>query len=245
MAPTLILIRHAEGIHNVQRDFTIHDPPLTTLGLDTQCADLSTALQSHPLAPKISLVVTSPLTRTLQTATSLTFLTSRGVPIIALPFLQETTINNIDIGRPASLLASEFPGVDFSLVEKDPIWPRKEGIYAFEYEALTERGKLARKWLKERKEEVIAVVGHDGFMRVGLCGKKFGNADFRIFEFEEGDRLELVEWESTEKNGGELGTCPKGKFGWLPNDFKYMPNPPSEDVIRAELAETERLAGSS
>ncbi|PMD31988.1 phosphoglycerate mutase-like protein [Hyaloscypha variabilis F] len=241
MPPTLILIRHAEGIHN----FTVHDPPLTSLGLEIQCAALSAALKSHPLAPKISLIVTSPLTRTLQTTTSLSFLTSRGVPIIALPFLQETTNNNIDIGTPASILSKTFPSVDFSLVEKDEIWPRKEGLYAYQYEALIERGKVARNWLKERKEEVIAVVGHDGFLRVGLCGKKFGNADFRIFEFEEGEGDQLVEWESTEKNGGVLGTCPKGSFGWVESDFKYMPHPPSEDVIRAELAETERMAGSS
>jgi len=99
--------------------------------------------------------------------------------------------------------------------------------------------------LKKRKEEVIAVVGHDGFLRVGLCGKKFGNADFRIFEFEEGEGDQLVEWESTEKNGGGLGTCPKGRFGWVESDFKYMPHLPSEDVIRTELAETERMASSS
>jgi len=35
--------------------------------------------------------------------------------------------------------------------------------------------------------------------------------------------LGLVEWKSTEEKGGGLGTSPKGHFGWLPNDFKYMP----------------------
>ena len=39
----------------------------------------------------------------------------------------------------------------------------------------------------------------------------------------EGEGLGLVEWESTEENGGGLGACPKGQFRWLPNDFKYMP----------------------
>jgi broad specificity phosphatase PhoE len=87
---------------------------------------------------------------------------------------------------------------------------------------LTERGSVARKWLKERKEKVVAVVSHDGFMRVGICQKKFGNADYRIFEFNE-DGLGLMEWESTEQSGGGLRTCPPGHFGWLPNDFKYMP----------------------
>jgi hypothetical protein len=157
---------------------------------------------------------------------------------------QETTNNNIDIGRPVSLLASEFPGVDFSEVVKDDVWPRKEGLYAYSYESLIERGKAARTWLKARPEKVIAVVSHGGFMRLGICGKRFGNADFRVSEFEEGEGLGVVEWESTENKGGELGSCPKGHFGWLPNDFKYMPYPPSNDVVQDELAKTERLATS-
>ena len=108
----------------------------------------------------------------------------------------------------------------------DPVFPAKEGLYEFSQEALTQRGMVARKWLRERKEMVVAVVGHDGFMRLGICQRKFGNADFRIFEFE-GKGLGLVEWELTEQAGGGLGTCPKGTFGWLPNDFKYMPKKPA------------------
>ena len=138
-----------------------------------------------------------------------------------------------------------FPHVDFSLVEQDQIWPKKEGLYAYSYESLIERGRVARRWLKARPEKVIAVVGHDGFLRVGICGKKFGNADFRIFEFESGeDGLELIEWKSTEENGGGLGTCPKGVVGWLPSDFKYMPSKPSEEVMQTELAKTARLSSS-
>jgi broad specificity phosphatase PhoE len=144
----------------------------------------------------------------------------RGVHAIASAEWQENTVNNIDIGRPISELEKEFPLIDWSLI--DPVFPAKEGLYAFSQEALTERGSVARKLLKERKEKVVAVVSHDGFMRVGICQRKFGNADHRIFEFEE-DGLGLVEWESTEQSGGGLGTCPRGHFGWLPNDFKYMP----------------------
>jgi len=63
----------------------------------------------------------------------------------------------------------------------------------------------------------------------------------------EGEGLGLVEWESTEENGGGLGACPKGQFRWLPNDFKYMPaaERPSGAVMKAELAETGRLSSSS
>jgi len=171
--------------------------------------------------------------RTLQTAeASLGWLMKRGVPAIARAEWQENTANNIDIGRPVSELMNEFPDFDFSTV--DPVFPRKEGLYEFSLEGLTERGVHARKWLRERKEKVIAVVSHDGFMRVGVSHKKFGNADFRIFEFEEEGQgkhgLELIEWGDTEDNGGGLGTCPKGTFGWLPNDFKYMPKPPPPEI---------------
>ena len=46
----------------------------------------------------------------------------------------------------------------------DPVFPAKEGLYAFSQEALTARRIAARKWLKERKERLVAVVSHDGFM---------------------------------------------------------------------------------
>lgn len=179
--------------------------------------------------------------RTLQTAeASLGWLMERGVPAIALAEWQENTVNNIDIGRPVSELKKEYPNFDFSVV--DPIFPAKEGLYEFSLEGLTERGIMAKKWLRERKEKVIAVVSHDGFMRVGISQKKFGNADYRIFEFgkEEDDGeegLKLVEWETTEKNGGGRGLSPKGTFGWLPHDFKYMPKPPPRSVQAQYLGE--------
>lgn len=170
--------------------------------------------------------------RTLQTAErALGWLIERGVPAIALAEFQENTVNNIDIGRPVQELKHEFPLFDFSLV--DPVFPSKEGLYEFSQEALTARGIAARKWLKERKEKVVIVVSHDGFMRVGICGKKFGNADFRIFEFE-GEGVELVEWEMTESAGGR-GTCPEGRFGWLPSDFKWMPGNRKKE-LEAETA---------
>jgi broad specificity phosphatase PhoE len=178
-------------------------------------------LQGNALAQEVGLVVVSPMRRTLQTAErALGWLMQRGVPAVARAEWQENTVNNIDIGRPVSELEQEFPTFDWSMM--DPLFPAKEGLYEFSEAALTERGIAARKWLKDRKEKVVAVVSHDGFMRVGICGRKFGNADLRVFEFEQ-DGLGLVEWDETEKAGGALGTSPKGRFGWEPNDFKYMP----------------------
>lgn len=159
--------------------------------------------------------------RSLQTTeASLGWLISRGIPVIARAEFQETTTNNIDIGRSLTELKADFSSVN--LEEVDPIWPAKEGLYEFSPEALVQRGLDARRWLKGRKGKVIAVVSHGGFLRVGLCGKKFENADFRVFGFEDGDGTRLVEQELTKPRGG-MGKSPEGDFGWEENDFKYMP----------------------
>ncbi|KAH6663453.1 histidine phosphatase superfamily [Halenospora varia] len=236
MPPALILIRHAEALHNITKDYTTHDPPLTAEGLQ-QCAQLSTYLQENlRLAHKVELIVTSPMQRTLQTTEkALGWLIERGVPVIALAELQETTTNNIDIGRPIPELKKEWPLFDWSSI--DPVFPAKEGIYEFSQEALLKRGEAARKWLRNRPEKVIAVVGHAGFLRIGLCHRKFGNADYRIFEFKDDSegKYELVEWESTEMGGGGMGNSQKGVFGWELHDFKYMPM--NKGKTREELDE--------
>lgn len=173
------------------------------------------------LASKIDLIVVSPMQRTLQTAAhSLSFLTALSVPTIALAELQETSTNMVDVGRPLSELEKEWPEVDWS--HNDPVFPSKEGMYAYSAPALVERRQAARKWLRERGEKVIAVVSHAGFLRVGLCERYFGNADWRVFEFGDGEGEEMVEWELTEGNGGGMGRSFKGVAGWEVSDFKYM-----------------------
>lgn len=67
MAPTLLLIRHAQALHNVSRDYSLSDPVLSKLGHE-QCKKLQEHLQTQqPLASQIEYVVTSPMRRTLQT----------------------------------------------------------------------------------------------------------------------------------------------------------------------------------
>lgn len=71
MPPTIILIRHAQALHNVNKDYSIPDPPLSELGV-SQCSKLRTRLreqvaQGHFDRPE--LIVTSPMRRTLQTTT--------------------------------------------------------------------------------------------------------------------------------------------------------------------------------
>jgi hypothetical protein len=67
MPPTLLLIRHAQALHNVSDDWSIHDPPLSDLGR-AQCAELQESLQASRIANEVELVVVSAMRRTLETA---------------------------------------------------------------------------------------------------------------------------------------------------------------------------------
>lgn len=67
MPPTLLLIRHAQALHNATSDWSIHDPPLSKLG-EEQCKELQESLKNSQIANQVELIVISPMRRTLQTA---------------------------------------------------------------------------------------------------------------------------------------------------------------------------------
>jgi len=65
MTPKVYLVRHAEAVHNMLDDCTIHDPRLTQSGRDA-AAKLNRATEQN-IQQTAELIVTSPLTRALQT----------------------------------------------------------------------------------------------------------------------------------------------------------------------------------
>lgn len=206
------------------RNYDLPDPPLTPFGLGPQCSDLRNFLQNNlALANRIDLIVVSPMVRTIQTAQeSLGWLMEKGVPVILRPEWQENSDKPCDTGTAISTMEKEWPQFDWSSV--DPLYPSKTGLYEFSQEGLTKRGIEARKWLRSRTEKVVVVVSHSGFLRVGVSYRHYENADFRIFDFAEGDGDDdvggrLVEWELTENNGGGLGKSSKGVFGWETQTF--------------------------
>jgi broad specificity phosphatase PhoE len=210
------------------------DPALTELGFGDQCKELAKFLQNDlPLAQKIDLIVISPMRRTLQTAQQgLGWLMERGVPVILRAEWQENSDKPCDTGSPISDMAKEWPQFDWSVV--DPTYPAKVGLYEFSKTGLTQRGIAARKWLRERPEKVIAVVSHSGFLRVGVSYRMYDNADFRIFDFGEGDEEiggKLVEWDLTEQQGGGLGKSLKGYFPMREGDY------PAESEAKVDVGE--------
>lgn len=194
---TLHLVRHAQGFHNVagEKDFKEYlsydylDASLTPLGWE-QVDNLRKHVQASGLSKKIELVITSPLTRTMQTAVGAFGGDGYTDGIDVAPLMVADAANS---GRPAisslncpSFLAVElcrehlgvhpcdkrrskreyeslFPAIDFSLIESDEDTLWKEDIRETNDEVAA-RGMKFLKWLWTRKEKEIAIVSHSGFL---------------------------------------------------------------------------------
>jgi broad specificity phosphatase PhoE len=165
---TIHLVRHAQGYHNLTTaNHHLPDPLLTPLG-ESQCRSLSTIFPFPPSSTSV-VIAASPLKRTIYTAL-LSFaplIRNRGLKIIALPEVQETSDLPCDTGSKIEELHREFKDkpVDLSLVEKvGNSWISKNGPWAPSADAIEKRARSAREWLYQRQEEVAIVVTHGGFL---------------------------------------------------------------------------------
>ncbi|KHN98664.1 Histidine phosphatase superfamily, clade-1 [Metarhizium album ARSEF 1941] len=215
MPPKIVLIRHAQGYHNV--DNNLPDPKLTPLG-ESQCLTLRESLrQRFDAVPAQDVaVVVSPMVRTLQTASlALDWLAAKGVVFEANANWQEVSSDPCDVGTPLALHPA-WPPI-FTFDHLDPVWPDKTSPAATRYApsraAVVERGRRCLEDLYRRPEKLVFVVSHSAFLRAGCVGWWFFNGDYRIFEFEQGARQDgsrrvLVQDESTISGGlGLSRTC--------------------------------------
>jgi broad specificity phosphatase PhoE len=183
------VVRHAQGTHNVNKNYRDEinlDARLTELGR-TQCEKL--AQQESHLS--VDLVVTSPLTRCVQTAlysfpqhVIASSSSSRNVPFVAHESLRETVNFKCDQRRTISEIASEFGEmVDFSVchVDEDYIWKDYEARLGSDYDdhresaelhVVAERGRRFFQWLQGRPEQRVVVCTHSAFLR---CLKSWGH----------------------------------------------------------------------
>lgn len=138
-------------------------------------------------------------------------LSPNPVPVLLSPDWQENSSKPCDTGSPIEVISKDFPQFAFGSV--DPTWPYKgpETKYAYTNEAIYARGRENRRWLRSRKERVIVVVSHAGFMRAGVSHQCYANADYRVFGFkeEEDEDAILVEWPLTKEKGGGMGNSLK------------------------------------
>ncbi|GLT79949.1 hypothetical protein SLA2020_514140 [Shorea laevis] len=196
----LHLVRHAQGTHNVaaeeNRDelmsHDLLDAPLSCLGRQQVC-DLRKDVHERGLFQRIELVITSPMTRTLQTAVgvfgrknlanelddeqstldidktqSAISSTLNCIPILAVELCREKLgVQPCNKRRSISNYKSLFQAVDFSLIESedDNLWTAD---YRESNEEVAARGIKFLKWLWTRKEREIAVVSHGIFLQQTL-----------------------------------------------------------------------------
>ncbi|KAK4067208.1 hypothetical protein Purlil1_13906 [Purpureocillium lilacinum] len=182
MEPIVYLIRHAEAEHNVSKDFSQRDPPLTPLGL-SQAGILAT---TFPDLSSVAIVLTSPLLRALQTALAgfSHIIAGHGVEdspqvdrvkLLIDPDLEEKSDLPCDTGSDRATLAAAFPHLDFSGLDEN--WFAKSGLHAADEASVILRARIAREKLWDitvtLKEEnwntntprAVIVVTHGVFMK--------------------------------------------------------------------------------
>eukprot|EP00775_Hariotina_reticulata_P007810 gene7810-8007_t len=158
------------------RDPLLYDTRLTARGkLGAEAA----AAKVRKLRPEPQLLVVSPLTRALQTAT-LAFGPQLACPVLVEPLLRERLYLSSDVGRHPQELAQEFPEIEFSHLPdvwwhsnspEDPaaVHEEPEDVFDARMEQLYE-------WLQRRPESCIAVVSHWGCLHA-LTGYEFRNCE--------------------------------------------------------------------
>lgn len=194
MAPTIHLVRHAQGYHNLSiENEAIHDPDLTPLG-EEQCAAVRDAFIHHD---KITRLVASPLRRTLHTCVK-AFGEDHLYPILALDILQEVSGSPCDTGSDATKLAEEF-GPRAEVRGLAPNWTDKGPESKFEptLEKLTARARQSRQVIRSllsnmNGDEHIVVVTHGCFLHFltddwyGIPTKSttgWRNCEYRSYQF--------------------------------------------------------------
>ncbi|KAM3544396.1 hypothetical protein ARSEF1564_002644 [Beauveria bassiana] len=196
MAPTIHLVRHAQGFHNLSvENETMHDPDLTPLG-EQQCLDLRSEFPHHAL---VAHLVASPMRRTLWTCIrAFGDGPAAPYPIIALDTLQELSDMPSDTGSPVAALAGEFGSkVDLSRV-RDGLWTDKLGDTPFEptKDKIEARACEARRTLRDiaglQTDKHIVVVSHGAFLHFltdeyqdipSANATSWKNCEYRSYQF--------------------------------------------------------------
>ena len=176
---SVYLLCHGQSTFNAAYALTGIDPYL----IDAQLSELGrqqiAAVSDEVSQLNIELIVTSPLTRCLETATLL--VNDAVPPIVIQPLLRERLFCSCDVGRHPDLLTADFPHLDFSHL--DPVWwyfagIDQQGVSIEPLEQFEQRVADFCLWLSQRPETSILVVGHADFF-AHLIGVKLSNGELR------------------------------------------------------------------
>jgi broad specificity phosphatase PhoE len=171
----MILMRHGQSEFNLhfsatKRDPGIEDPRLTPLGHAQAEAAAHTLRHAG-----IRRIISSPYTRTMQTAAPLA--RALGLPVTITPLVRERFHFVCDVGSPKSRLAADWPGHDFADVE-EVWWPQ----VTEPAEAVLVRAREFRRLSVERADWThTLVVSHWAFI-LALSGQSLENGEWVRFD---------------------------------------------------------------
>lgn len=179
---TITFIRHGQSEFNrhwaaTGMDPRIRDAPLSELGHEQVRAARAAALALEP-----DVVISSPLTRALQTAIGL--FGDGPAPIIVDAAHRERVTNTDDIGSPPAELAARFPLLRFDHL--DPIWwhqgPLDElGVPVEPDDVFHGRVTSFLASLNEVAHPRIVVVGHGTFF-ARILGRHLDNCEIAPYD---------------------------------------------------------------
>lgn len=147
------------------------------------------------LQKEADVIISSPLKRTLQTtylgwAPAIERLGGLK-KVVCLPQAQECNALPCDTGSPREVLEADPEFAVFDLAPLTPDWTSKQGFWAASDEALYNRARYVRQFLRERPEHNIVLVAHGDILRritarpgKGPSTYQWKNAEVRIFEFD-------------------------------------------------------------
>ena len=163
----IVCIRHGESTFNAAHRDTGRDPDHRDARLTPRGQGQARAARAALAAIPFDLVVTSPLTRAIETSAILFGAHPASPKVLVEVLHRECQESSCDVGRAASEIAAEFPHLDVGHLPE--IWWHVEagfeaGGYPVEPRRLFD-GRVAafRDWLRARPERTIAVVGHGTF----------------------------------------------------------------------------------
>ncbi|KAI0972039.1 histidine phosphatase superfamily [Xylaria arbuscula] len=199
MPPRIHVIRHAQALHNVNQDFSHHDPELTELGYQ-QCKAAAKELES---LDKIELILASPLQRTIQTALALfPAYTESNKRITLLPQLQEVGNTRSDTGNSREYLENKYGAVlEYSFITPD--WTEKGGESPYAPRLAEKRARTTRLLIRDiaqryaHRDVNIVVISHGNYLRLLTQDDAFfKNVEMRTYTFDpvssEGNLLETT-----------------------------------------------------
>ena len=180
----IYLIRHGQSEFNLAHkkggpDPMIWDAPLTELGYK-QALDA----REQILDLGIEHVLTSPLTRAIQTAK---IMFDEIAPINVIPDHRELIIHSCDVGVPASVLREKFP--ELSLDGLDEVWwhqgPENEnGVPVEPIDVFQKRIDAFAELIATMPDRPVAIIGHGNVFKA-LAGFEMENCEVKKFN---GDR---------------------------------------------------------